>query len=453
MSAQFVSRPHCAVFGGLRRVVLGGLRRALPVFAASLIVGRVVVAFPGPSVTYRFDAEGTETATEKFVKPGDAYDAKRGYGFEPGSTPDAVRFSIRIPEDHFIDLDLRVTVVLESEQATETTVKAEARRLMLERVPTKAGERVTRSFNVDVHQPKIDRTETSVKLNDREKAGFNWDDKLTLDVLAERPTLKQIVVTSSEHPPIAVYLAGDSTVCDQPNAPFSAWGAMLPRFFDDGVVVANHAESGRALRSFRNERRLDKILSRLNSGDYVLIQFGHNDQKDKSAGAGAMTTYKADLERYVDAIKEKGATPVIVTSMYRRRFDANGKLQDTLGEYPAAARLVVRERNIPLIDLHDLSGKLIVALGPEPSKKAFVHFPAGAFPGRNEALSDDSHSSDYGAYELAKCVIEAIRTSELPLAKHLRDDVKPFDPTKPDPFESFKLPSGVGGAFAKPEGS
>jgi lysophospholipase L1-like esterase len=173
---------------------------------------------------------------------------------------------------------------------------------------------------------------------------------------------------------------------------------MLPRFFNDTIVVANHAEAGLSLRSFRGDKRLDKILSELKSGDYVFIQFGHNDMKEKGEGIGALTSYKTDLESYVAAIKDKGATPVLVTSMYRRRFSSEGQLEDSLGDYPLANRQVAREQAVTLIDLHEMSGRLFVALGPEQSKRAFVHFPANAFPNRPEALKDDSHFSNYGAY-------------------------------------------------------
>ena len=228
---------------------------------------------------------------------------------------------------------------------------------------------------------------------------------------------------------------------------------MLPRFFDPAVSVANYAESGRALYSFRSERRLDKILSLARKGDYVLIQFGHNDQKDKRAGAGAFTTYKKDLEQYVDAIRRCDATPILVTPMYRRRFDADGKLQESLGDFPAAVRKVAAEQKVMLIDLHAMSGMLFQTLGVEGTLKAFVHYPANTFPGQNRPLADDTHFTSYGAYELARCVIEAIRTGDLPLAKHLAGDVGPFDPSHPDPVTQWRLPLSPLSPAERPEGS
>jgi lysophospholipase L1-like esterase len=250
-----------------------------------------------------------------------------------------------------------------------------------------------------------------------------------------------------------VYIAGDSTVTDQGGEPYTGWGQVLPRFFSDHVAVSNHAESGRALYSFRGERRLDKILSTIKPGDYLLIQFGHNDQKNKAPGSGAFTTYKADLEQYVKAAREKGATPVIVTPMYRRRFDSAGKLENSLGDFPAAARKIAGEQKVLLVDLHEMSGKVFQALGEEGSKQAFLFYPAGTVPGQDKEIKDNSHFSAYGAYELARCVVEAIRTSDLPLAKRLAGDVRPFDPSHPDDPGSVNIPRSPARAASRPEGS
>jgi lysophospholipase L1-like esterase len=252
---------------------------------------------------------------------------------------------------------------------------------------------------------------------------------------------------------ITVFIAGDSTVTDQAQEPYTGWGQMLPRFFDSEVSVANYAESGRALYSFRSEHRLDKILSLAKKGDYALIQFGHNDQKDKRPGSGAFTTYKKDLEQYVEAIRKSDATPILVTPMYRRRFDAVGKLQESLGDYPAAVRQVATEQNVTLIDLHAMSGMLFQTMGPQGTLKAFVHYPANTFPGQTEPLADNTHFNSYGAYELARCVVEGIRSAGLPLSKHLAGDVGQFDPAHPDPVAAWKLPASPLSPAEKPEGN
>jgi lysophospholipase L1-like esterase len=240
---------------------------------------------------------------------------------------------------------------------------------------------------------------------------------------------------------VTVYLAGDSTVTNQEHEPWCAWGQMLPRFFGPGVAVANHAHSGEALISFAAERRLDKIAETIKAGDYLFVQFAHNDQKPGGAHADPATTYPKQLRRYIGVARKVGATPVLVTSMHRRRFDEAGKLVNTLGDYPDAVRRVAREEKVPLVDLNALSRTFYEALGPDQSKRAFVHFPANTFPDQPQALKDDTHFSDYGAYELARCVVEGIRSAVPGLAKRLAPDAAPFDPACPDPFETFMLPA------------
>jgi lysophospholipase L1-like esterase len=249
-----------------------------------------------------------------------------------------------------------------------------------------------------------------------------------------------------------VFIAGDSTVTDQMNEPWAGWGQMLPRFFKPSVAVANHAESGRALRSFRSEKRLDKILEQIKPGDFLFIQFGHNDMKEKGEGVGPFTSYKADMKQYVAEARKRGATPVIVTSMHRRRFGSDGKIENTFGDYIEAARQAAAEDKVALIDLNAMSKTLYEAWGTHQSKKAFVHYAAGTFPGQDKPLRDDTHFNAYGAYEIARCVVEGIRTSDLPLKQMLAADVTPFDPKHPDPIEGWGLPAGPLRASAVPEG-
>lgn len=353
-------------------------------------------------------------------------------------------FSTRLPEGNY-----RVTLTLASDVPAETTVKAEARRLMLECVPTTPGETVTRSFIVNIRTPALPDG-GAVKAGGRQ--ALSWDDELSLEFLSSVPTVRTIEIVPDTTSP-TIYLAGDSTVCDQPEEPWYSWGQALPRFFKSDIAVANHAESGRALRSFRAERRFDKILSTIKPGDYLFIQFGHNDMKEKGDGIGAFTSFKKDLEQYVQAARAKGATPVLVTSMYRRRFSSEGQLQDSLGDYPTAMRKVAEEQHLQLIDLHKLSGQLFQALGPDGTTRAFVHYPANTFPNQDKALADDSHFNTYGGYELARCIAEAIRTSDSPLKQHLVDDLAPFDPNHPDPVESFHVPASPPRPTATPEGN
>jgi hypothetical protein len=160
----------------------------------------------------------------------------------------------------------------------------------------------------------------------------------------------------------------------------------------------------------------------------LLIQYGHNDEKEKGEAVGAFTTYKADLKKFVAAARQKGATPILITPVQRRTFDQQGRITNSHGDYPEAVRQVAREENVALIDLHSMSTHFYEALGPERSKLAFKE-------------ADGTHHNNYGSYELAKCVVEGIREAKLEIAKHLIDDFKGFDPSRPDPVEAFSLPA------------
>ena len=169
----------------------------------------------------------------------------------------------------------------------------------------------------------------------------------------------------------------------------------------------------------------------MKTGDYLFMQFGHNDMKDKSPDA--LTHYKASIERFTEEARKRGATPVLVTSMERKA----GVDRDTLGDYPKTVRDVAREKNVPLIDLHAMSKALYRALGNNIGK----------------AFQDGTHHNNYGSYELAKCVVEGIKANKLPLAKFLADDVPAFDPSHPDPVEKLTMPESPQRDLAKPDGN
>jgi lysophospholipase L1-like esterase len=202
---------------------------------------------------------------------------------------------------------------------------------------------------------------------------------------------------------------------------------MITAFFKPDIGVANHGESGESLRGFLGERRWAKVMSVLKSGDYVLIQMGHNDQKEKGEGVGAMTTYKSDLKRFVEDAKGRGATPIVVSPMNRLTFDADGKITNSLGDYPEAVRQVAAEEHIALVDLNAMSKPFYEALGPVDAHLAF-------------AGKDTTHHDSYGSYELAKCVAQGLKDAKSPLAGYLIA-MPPFDPAHPDPVASFSIPA------------
>jgi lysophospholipase L1-like esterase len=389
------------------------------------------------------------------VTPQNIYSREAGFGFEPGPQivcldrggKDPLRsdlctsdkpfyFSVALPEGNY-----NVSVTFGDAAAESvTTVKAELRRLMIERVKTKPGKFETRTFTVNIRVPQITGG-GEVKLKDREKTteAWAWDEKLTLEFNNARPAVCAIEITRADDVP-TIYLLGDSTVCDQPLEPYNSWGQMLPRFFKAGVAIANHAESGESLRSSLGARRLDKVLSVMKPGDYLFIQYGHNDEKEKGEGVGAFTTYKADLKKFVDGARQHGGLPVLVTPVQRRTFDKDGKITNSHGDYPEAVRQLAKELNVPLIDLNAMSKQLYEAWGVEPSKLAF-------------APNDNTHHNNYGSYELAKCIVEGIKANKLAIVKYLMSDVPNFYPAHPDSIETFKVPASPIMTAAKPLGS
>jgi lysophospholipase L1-like esterase len=407
------------------------------------------------TTTLKFDfGPGKVRGGYRQVIPTTLYTKELGYGFEPGARVvcedrggDALRgdfctsaapfyFSVALPEGNY---DVTVTF---GERAGESvsTVKAELRRLMLEEVRTARGRSETRTFTVNVRTPQIPDG-TQVKLKDRERTmeAWAWDEKLTLEFNNARPVVAAVEIKRNDKAP-TLFLLGDSTVCDQPREPYNSWGQMLTRFFKNGLSVANHAESGESLRSSTGARRLDKVLSLIRPGDYLFIQFGHNDEKEKGEGVGPFTTYKASLTRYTEEARRRGATVVLLTPMQRRTFDAAGRVTDSHGDYDDAVRQVAKELGAPLIDLHAMSKPFYEALGPEESKKAF-------------APNDGTHHNNYGSYQLARAVVEGIRSNRLALVRYLAEDLRPFDPARPDPLASFRLPPSPLVTETKPLGN
>lgn len=334
----------------------------------------------------------------------------------------------------------RVTLALTGAPGgSDVTVQAESRRAVLGHLRVPEGEQVEKTFTVWRLSDRFEDGST-IRLTEREIGIGTYDGNLRLEINGTRPMLESLRIEPAGDDVTTVFLAGDSTVTDQPNEPWSSWGAMLPMYFDERVAVANFASSGRALRSFRAERRFEKLLSLLKEGDYVFIQFGHNDQKEEGEGIGAFESYTDDLQDYIEQIRAKGGRPVLVTSMVRRRFDSEGRWFETLGDYPEAVRQVAAGNDVPLIDLHAMSRQIVEALGVEESKRMFVHYPANTFPGQDEALRDDSHFNTYGGDLLARAVIVGISEHLPELAGHLRDRETSIDPRHPESFGDWDWP-------------
>jgi lysophospholipase L1-like esterase len=228
---------------------------------------------------------------------------------------------------------------------------------------------------------------------------------------------------SSEAKNVTVYLVGDSTVCnyDASQAPRMGWGQVLGKYFAENVKVDNQAASGRSSKSFISENRLQPILDKLKKGDYLFIQFGHNDEKtDEARHTDPYTTFKSTLMQYIDGARKAGAQPVLVTPVNRRKFDSNGKLVQTHGSYPAAMLQLAKEQNVPCIDLTAKSEELFNKLGPEGTLKVFLNLNAGENPNYPDGVQDDTHFCENGANELAKIIVQGVKDNNLPLTKYVK---------------------------------
>lgn len=397
-----------------------------------------------------FDFTGSEAGQKEIVNKSTVYGNGIGYGYDLGTIQEEGQpffFSADVPEGNY-----KVTVTLGSKDAaTCTTVKSESRRLMLENISTEKGKFVTKTFTVNVRNTKIGDAD-SVRIKPREIGKLIWDNKLTLEFNGDNPAIAQIKIEKVDNL-VTLFLAGDSTVVDEANEPWSGWGQLLPRFLNSDISVANYAESGEAANSFVSSKRFAKLLSEMKAGDYLFIQFGHNDQKQKGEGKGPYASYTRDLKYLIDEARAKGGIPVLVTSMNRRTFDQEGKITNSHGDYPDAVRKLARQENVSLIDLNAMSKTLYEAWGDEGSKKAFVHFPAGTFPGQEKDLADNTHFNPYGGYELAKCIVQGIKDNNIPVKKYIVKDFKGFDPAHPDAFESVRIPRSPLYSMVKPDGN
>lgn len=364
---------------------------------------------------YRFDF-GTGTPAEGYTKitPQSVYDSFTGYGFtrtdrinaKDRGEPGALRSDFCIPLDTAFLLDAedgiyRVSVLLGDEIAeTETTIKAGQGRLFVHKQRTAPGSFSRISFSVWVTGGQL---------------------KLSFSGLAPRINAWEV-----EPAPQActIFLAGDSTVTDQPDDgyPYAGWGQMLPMFVKQDAAVANYALSGRSSKSFISEGVLDQIWSRIKPYDYLLIQFGHNDQKfDEERHTEPFTTYKQTLKAYIDGARERKAIPVLVTSVQRRFYEEDGTLRDTHGDYLTAVRELAAEEEVPLIDLAKASKALFEALGPEDTKKLFMWLAPGEFMNFPDGTEDNTHFQQLGGIEIARLVYEELKTLKLqPLMLYLR---------------------------------
>ena len=234
--------------------------------------------------------------------------------------------------------------------------------------------------------------------------------------------------------PITIYLAGDSTMAQKVanRRPETGWGEALQQYFDvDQVRVANRARNGRSTRTFIAEARWQAIVDELRAGDYVFIQFGHNDESvDKVDRYTPPADFKRNLARMVADVRARQGTPVLFTPVRRRKFDKGGALVDTHGEYPDLVRAVARETGAPLVDMHQSTAELLTRFGPDSSRALFLQVKPGETPNYPAGLEDNTHFNTRGAELVARLAVDGIRAAQLEVAKYLKDRPDPPAPKR-----------------------
>lgn len=397
------------------------------------------------------------------TQPQPAYTEDNGYGYDLTRAPDAKStspfyFSVKVPDGNY-----RVTVTLGSrKRAGETTVRAENRRLMVEKCVTARKKYETFTFLVHKHSVDIpayknvagkETKPSKVRIKPGEVGSLSWDEKLTLEFNGAAPCVKSIEI-ERDTTAVTAFLCGNSTVVDQGKEPWASWGQMFPRWFDHRLCIANFGESGLTATSFMAQNRLEKILSMLRPGDYVFCEFGHNDEKEKGPGKGAWYHYATALKKFADLVRAKQGNVVFCTPTARRFFEKDHRtLRNTHGDFPEAMRTVAAREDIPLIDLTAKSTILFETMGEEGSKHLLVHYPIGTFPWQDKAFADNTHFNPFGAYEISKIVVQSLKDMQHPIADYLRPDWKDFSPSAPDDWKQFCWQESIFFDGTKPDGN
>lgn len=381
----------------------------------------------GDTVTFDF-GPGVVADGALPVTSGTAYDAEWGYGFSvaPTASPadvdrggdDALRSDFVLAQGARFEVDLAagdysVALVAGDAAAASSIAITSESMAKVQLAPKAAGEYLAMSFPIAL-----------------------VDGRLTLEITGDAAALNSLVITR-QAPRLAgaeptVFLAGDSTVQTYDPvawAPQAGWGQMIDRFLGDGVNVANHAIGGRSSKNFISQGRLDEILRAVRPGDYLFVQFGHNDATQGVDDRYASPAdYKEYLRVYVDGVRQRGGTPVLVTPVSRRSFDATtGLFNVSFPEYVAKMTELAVEEDVLLVDLSASSRAYLDGIGPEASKAVFLHVDPGIFPNRPAGIVDDTHFQEYGAIQMARLVAQDVRELDDPLAASVVDVEPPAE--------------------------
>ncbi|CAM3675628.1 rhamnogalacturonan acetylesterase [Marinicrinis lubricantis] len=340
------------------------------------------------------------------------YDWEKGYGFafspQPSKNEDlrdswtGEYFEDPVPT-LLMDVpngNYKVTVTLgSSDQTAVTTVKEGLGRLRLLDVKTDTGEAVTKTFAVHVD-----------------------DGGLKLAFGGAAPSVQLVEVKRDTTLP-TIFLAGDSTVTDQASGqyPYTGWGQMLGLFLGESIAIANHARSGRSSKSFVHESRLLRMAKKLRKGDYLFVQFAHNDEKNNDGGTLPFTTYQEYLKQYIDLARQTEAYPIFIAPMHRRFFEQDGTIRNTHGDYIEAMRELAEREAVPFIDLAALSKTYFEELGEKRTKEIFLWAEPGQYKNLPDGAQDNTHFSEKGAIEIARLVAKGIQEGRIePLCRFMR---------------------------------
>jgi lysophospholipase L1-like esterase len=348
-------------------------------------------------------------------------------------------FSVRVPEGKY-----SVTFYIgDYGDTATTTIKAESRRMLVEKLHTAAGQIVTRNFTVMRKDSSIAGTTAKVGLDisygrEYPPICLSWDHKLTFEFSGTRPCIGGIDIVKVDTG-ITLHLCGNSTLEEQEDEPWTAWGQMVSRLFNSSVIVNNLGRGGETSSGFLSENRLKKICSVMNTGDYLFFEFGHNDSKT----AGYETQFQANMQIFRDSAVAYGATMVFVTPVARRGDT------DSLTSVSGSAELTrtkARSLGAKLIDLNAMSLRLKTALGAN-STIEYAHFPASPLWPDQPLINDDTHFSDYGAYEVARCVLQnGLKAAGLSIYTRLLD-TSTFNPSAPDDPTTWSIPYSLDTVF------
>lgn len=381
------------------------------------------------SQEYKFDF-GNSSVAEGYIgiSSNTQFSSTLGYGIDSGSassvsrsdadalhqdfltTDDELFFSVSLPQGNY-----DVTVIFgDVSGSSATTIKTENRRLLFDRVHTESGTVINKIITVRRMEVKSIDGSVTMSIKNRERGYFTWDNMLTLRISGKKPAVCGIEITKNDNA-VTLYLCGNSTVVDQLVSPWCGWGQMIPHFFKPGVVVANYAESGLTSGNFLSMKRLAKLLTEVKQGDYVFVEFGHNDQKSNTDVAN----YSKNLTTFCNQITARKAIPVLVTPTARQ--NENDPLT-SIGGLAQKMRETATTLEVTCIDLNKMVIDIKRALGSN-TKYIYMH-----------TEGDQTHFSEYGGYELARAMLKGLEEKIPSLKNRYIEGYTTFDLGNPDPL-------------------